>query len=50
MTEWEAFQEIAYYVLVPVMPWGFGLGLAAIIVLFIGDVIASLLYEYIKGE
>ena len=49
MSEWEAFQEIAYYILVPVMPWAFGLGLAEVIVLYIGDVIGGLLSEYIKG-
>jgi len=48
MSEWEAFQEIAWYILVPVMPWAFGIGLAANVVWFIGDVIGGLLSEYIK--
>jgi hypothetical protein len=49
MTEWQAFQQVAYIIFVPVMPWAFGLAVAEIIFLFVMDTFGGLLSEYIKN-
>lgn len=48
MTDWDAFQQIAFIIVVPVMPWAFGLGLAEIIVLATMDILGGLISKYIK--
>lgn len=48
MTDWQAFQQIAFIVLAPVIPWAFGLAIAEVVVLATMDIFGGLLGRYIK--
>jgi hypothetical protein len=48
MTDWQSFQQIAFIILVPIMPWAFGLGLVEVVVLATMDILGGLLSKYIK--